>query len=360
MIVSGGLLLLSACWAPGGAAPAARGREAGRGPPESTSPEGAAAAKTDRLGQLSHRYSGVLRRLVHSADAGAPGFCRVANPYGGPTSVVPARPRGGRGLRLLDPQRSCRFWPVLGRARGDRHALRRALHHHRLSQGAGALGGRRRGRSLATMRDAGRALRSARRGLALRSGVSDQPDAARLAPQHFAAPGRPGARRQHCDEVVLSFAQVYAKTKTQQRPGGASAHGFTWRDPDADEKRALLWPSWPPVARAHGMSAQPLCSQPELLIGTVPHRRAASTRRVCPIWPAGRSAETKGNRPGCLCARSRDIGAYDTCPHGCVYCYAVRSPADRQAPPPSPRPDGRRFDLIACRTARQTGVKLEA
>ncbi|HEY0836166.1 MAG TPA: DUF1848 family protein, partial [Azospirillum sp.] len=39
------------------------------------------------------------------------------------------------------------------------------------------------------------------------------------------------------------------------------------------------------------------------------------------------NARTKGNRPGCLCAESRDIGAYDTCPHGCVYCYAVSSRA---------------------------------
>jgi len=31
-----------------------------------------------------------------------------------------------------------------------------------------------------------------------------------------------------------------------------------------------------------------------------------------------------GNRPGCACAEARDIGEYDTCPHGCVYCYAVR------------------------------------
>jgi DNA repair photolyase len=36
------------------------------------------------------------------------------------------------------------------------------------------------------------------------------------------------------------------------------------------------------------------------------------------------AARQKGNRPGCLCAESRDIGAYDSCPHGCAYCYAVR------------------------------------
>lgn len=31
-------------------------------------------------------------------------------------------------------------------------------------------------------------------------------------------------------------------------------------------------------------------------------------------------------RVACCCIESVDIGAYDTCPHGCAYCYATSSP----------------------------------
>jgi hypothetical protein len=34
------------------------------------------------------------------------------------------------------------------------------------------------------------------------------------------------------------------------------------------------------------------------------------------------SYRPKPTREQCGCTESTDIGAYDTCPHGCVYCYA--------------------------------------
>ena len=39
-----------------------------------------------------------------------------------------------------------------------------------------------------------------------------------------------------------------------------------------------------------------------------------------------RDLRHSGMRKGCHCIRSRDIGAYDTCPNGCRYCYANSSP----------------------------------
>ncbi|MBQ7567651.1 DUF1848 domain-containing protein [bacterium] len=39
-----------------------------------------------------------------------------------------------------------------------------------------------------------------------------------------------------------------------------------------------------------------------------------------------RSLKHKGSRQGCHCIETHDIGAYDTCPNGCRYCYANRNP----------------------------------
>jgi hypothetical protein len=40
------------------------------------------------------------------------------------------------------------------------------------------------------------------------------------------------------------------------------------------------------------------------------------------FFPEGFQYTEKPTRAECGCIESIDIGTYDTCPHGCVYCYA--------------------------------------
>jgi len=77
------------------------------------------------------------------------------------------------------------------------------------------------------------------------------------------------------------------------------------------------------IAREHGMQLT-VCTQPEYVPPGAAEARCADARRLSRL--AGiplLKIPLKGNRPGCACYQSRDIGAYDTCPHGCAYCYAV-------------------------------------
>ena len=125
------------------------------------------------------------------------------------------------------------------------------------------------------------------------------------------------------DEVVFSFAHIYAKTKANLTHA-AGRHGFTWDDPPEAEKRALL-ADLAGIARGFGLHPT-LCAQPEFLGPGIEPARCIDAARLSDLAGRPLGARTKGNRPGCLCAESRDIGAYDSCPHGCVYCYAVRKP----------------------------------
>ena len=122
------------------------------------------------------------------------------------------------------------------------------------------------------------------------------------------------------DEVVLSFMHPYQKTR-RNLDRAASRHGFLWRDPPIEEKRALLQ-RLAAIAREAGMAAT-LCSQPDLLGPELGAARCIDAERLGDVAERPIAAPISGNRPGCFCAQSRDIGAYDTCPHGCVYCYAV-------------------------------------
>lgn len=126
------------------------------------------------------------------------------------------------------------------------------------------------------------------------------------------------------DEVVVSCAQIYKKTK-RNMDAAARRFGFLWEDPDAEVKRALL-SDLAACAAAHGIRLT-LCAQPELLTPGVEEARCIDAIRLSDLAGRPIGAALKGNRPGCGCHYARDIGDYDTCPHGCVYCYAVQNRA---------------------------------
>jgi hypothetical protein len=126
------------------------------------------------------------------------------------------------------------------------------------------------------------------------------------------------------DEVVISFAQIYSKTR-RNLDIAAKAAGFTWEDPPAEVKLELA-AELAEIARGQGIQLS-ICAQKAFLVPGAVEARCVDARRLADV--AGRPIEAKqqGNRPDCACHLSRDIGEYDTCPHGCVYCYAVRNRA---------------------------------
>ena len=140
------------------------------------------------------------------------------------------------------------------------------------------------------------------------------------------------------DEVVVSFAQPYRKT-TRGLDAAALAHGFTWRDPPIGEKRSLII-RLADIAGGHGMSLT-LCTQPGLenTPGTCP-AACIDANRLSDLAGRPIAARRRGNRPGCACAESRDIGAYDSCPQGCAYCYAVSGRGAAQRRLASHDPEG--------------------
>jgi hypothetical protein len=136
------------------------------------------------------------------------------------------------------------------------------------------------------------------------------------------------ALRGASDEAVTSFAEPYRKTARNLAAAFGHA-GLAWRDPPLEEKRALA-ADLAAIAAEERMRLT-LCTQPALLPGAAEAARCIDAARLSDVAGRAIAARTKGNRPGCLCAESRDIGAYDTCAQGCAYCYAVGSRPRAQA-----------------------------
>lgn len=127
------------------------------------------------------------------------------------------------------------------------------------------------------------------------------------------------ALRGATDEVVVSLADDYRKTR-RNLAIAAREHGFASIPPPGDMQSFLR--GLAQIAADQGMRLT-ACTEPGLNIEPA---RCIDAGRLSDVAGREIAARLRGNRPGCLCHESRDIGAYDTCAQGCAYCYAV---ADR-------------------------------
>lgn len=124
------------------------------------------------------------------------------------------------------------------------------------------------------------------------------------------------------NEVTVSFAQLYAKTR-RNLDRLARRHPVGFQDPTLLQKQEMMG-ELAEKARQVGMNMT-LCTQPCLETDAVSGAACIDRKRIAAVGGPNLDSRLQRNREGCLCISSRDIGSYDTCPHGCVYCYAVKS-----------------------------------
>lgn len=125
----------------------------------------------------------------------------------------------------------------------------------------------------------------------------------------------------HTERVVISFVDIYKRVLANigRVPDLSVDKEF------ANSSAVLdLAQHFSDVAEQCGMSIQSCAEEIDLESQGIRHGKCIDDELIRSLYSISVSAKKdKGQRLPCGCVESVDIGQYDTCLHGCQYCYAT-------------------------------------
>lgn len=128
------------------------------------------------------------------------------------------------------------------------------------------------------------------------------------------------ALRGKTKRVMVSIVDNYRKAEQNFRQ--LAKQGIRVERPQLAEIGALLQ-EFAGIAMDNGMEIYSCAEALDLEVYGIKHGKCIDDAYIRQVFGLNvNSQKDKGQRPACGCVQSKDIGAYDTCPHGCSYCYA--------------------------------------
>lgn len=123
----------------------------------------------------------------------------------------------------------------------------------------------------------------------------------------------------HTKRCYFSFLDLYTKVARNLAPLRGQLNVL---DPPNNVKKELAL-ELADIASKHGITMY-TCAEDFAAIDLIQKGSCIDQDILDQLWPEkAHKLKLSKIRGGCGCYENRDIGAYDTCPHGCVYCYAV-------------------------------------
>jgi len=123
----------------------------------------------------------------------------------------------------------------------------------------------------------------------------------------------------YAERCIISFLDLYRNTEKNL--------SHLPQSPITEETMHAMAKPLSEIANAHGLSLSTCAEAIDLAKYGIGHSRCIDGELLSRI--AGREISAKkdpNQRKECGCMASIDIGAYDTCTNGCLYCYANHSP----------------------------------